>query len=480
MGQTVSWAVGSGLCALDHDISVRAHSSAAFFRAAVPSGGIEAATGRHYPDESLRRFDQILRPRSISCPLRSSSPSRFSRKLDSDARKLSTCTAGQMLDEAPTKKPRLCSAGDTSGSGGCAAPEDRLSALPDAMLHHVMSFLRAWEVARTCVLSRRWRHLWASAPCVDLRIWRLGRHRCPPEEFAKFAYRFLLERDASAPVDTLRLLSSPGCGGGRNDYGSPISVGGKDYFSDDVDMWIHSAIKRRARVIQLVGHAEDESYTDFRRVNIVSCHLKVLMLSESLLSDRTLRQLSSRCPSLEVLDLKKCYLEGREISSASLRSLTIDECSIMEGLTVAAPNLVSLRCVKPYHQAPLFQKMGSIATATIVLDDSFLHVGYKHECEFIHRSPHDEGSDSDCSPEDDPRHISDSCSDASTCGYSEVLTDSEEHCKCNHGPYWIRCGYGHQNRFDVDEILGGHNALRSLSNATSLELLGDAGEGRYN
>ncbi|PUZ64277.1 hypothetical protein GQ55_3G131000 [Panicum hallii var. hallii] len=147
-----------------------------------------------------------------------------------------------MLDGAPTKKPRLCSAGDTSGSGGGAAPEDRLSALPDAMLHHVMSFLREWEVARTCVLWRRWRHLWASAPCVDLRIWRLGRHRWPPEEFAKFSYRFLLERDASAPVDTLRLLSSPGCGGGRNDYGSPISVGGKDYFSDDVDMWMSGSI----------------------------------------------------------------------------------------------------------------------------------------------------------------------------------------------------------------------------------------------
>ncbi|RLN30565.1 hypothetical protein C2845_PM05G25740 [Panicum miliaceum] len=114
----------------------------------------------------------------------------------------------------------------------------------------------------------------------------------------------------------------------------------------------------------------------------------------------------------------------------------------------------------------------------------FLHVDYKHEFESIPTTPRDEGNDSDCSPEDDPRHISDSCSDASTCEYSEVLTDSEDeqgqdhckHCKCNHGPYWIRRGYGRQNRFDVDEILGGHNALRSLSNATSLELLGDAGE----
>jgi len=83
---------------------------------------------------------------------------------------------------------------------------------------------------------------------------------------------------------------------------------------------------------------------------------------------------------------------------------------IKEGLTIAAPNLVSLRCVKPYHQAPLFQKMGSIATATIVLDDSFLRVGYEREFESIPTPPRDDGSDSDCSPEDDPRYCSDSCS----------------------------------------------------------------------
>jgi hypothetical protein len=135
-------------------------------------------TRHYYSDESLRKFDPFLRSCSISS-------NDF--LANSDARKLSTRRAGQMLDETAAKKPRLCSAGDTSGgdaaAASAAAPVDRLSALPDEMLHHdhVMSFLRAWEVARTCVLSRRWRHLWASAPCVDLRVWRIGRHLCPPK-----------------------------------------------------------------------------------------------------------------------------------------------------------------------------------------------------------------------------------------------------------------------------------------------------------
>lgn len=42
--------------------------------------------------------------------------------------------AGHVFDEMPPKKAKL-SAG--AGAGDC------LSALPDALLHHVMSFLRA-------------------------------------------------------------------------------------------------------------------------------------------------------------------------------------------------------------------------------------------------------------------------------------------------------------------------------------------------
>ncbi|CAN6340820.1 unnamed protein product [Urochloa humidicola] len=404
-----------------------------------------------------------------------------------------------MFDEMPSKKPRPRSAGDTSGGGALASLADRLSALPDEVLHRVMSFLRAWEVARTCVLSRRWRHLWASAPCIDLRVWRLGRHGAPPERFAKFVYCFLLERDASAPVDTLRVLSSPDHG--RADdahhrlFWSPTSEDEReDYTSGDVEIWIRAAIKRRARVIQLAGHPLDEAFSNMERISVISCHLEHLKLSGCWFWGEKLSQICSQCTSLQVLDLKNCLLGGGgpalEISSASLKSLTIIECRITADLTIAAPNLVSLHCVTPHHQAPSFENMGSLATATVVLDDSFLHVGYEYKYKDIHEDALDEDSDSDCSLEDDPRCCSDSCSDASTCEYSDILTENEDeqcddhdqdqdhckHCKCNDAPHWIKRGYGRRNRFGVDKILGGNNVLRSLSNATSLELLADAGE----
>jgi hypothetical protein len=198
-------------------------------------------------------------------------------------------------------------------------------------------------VARTCVLARRWRHLWASAPCVDLRVWRGGGHLPHPEEFAKFAYRFLLERDVSAPVDTLRVLSSPVC--------DPEV---EDYSTCDVDAWIRAAIERRAQVIHISHHPKDEAFSNFDHVPIISCHLKHLKLSGSLLWNTTLMQLSSQCPALEILELKKCSLHGHEISSTSLKSLTMVKCRIMADVTIAAPNLVSLRlCAASSHTTEL-------------------------------------------------------------------------------------------------------------------------------
>ncbi|CAN6372810.1 unnamed protein product [Urochloa humidicola] len=51
--------------------------------------------------------------------------------------------------------------------GGGGGP-DLLSALPDCLLHVIMSLLKARQVVQTCVLSTRWRDLWRSVPCLDI------------------------------------------------------------------------------------------------------------------------------------------------------------------------------------------------------------------------------------------------------------------------------------------------------------------------
>jgi hypothetical protein len=52
---------------------------------------------------------------------------------------------------------------------------DRLSALPDELLHSVLSFLPAQEVVRTTVLSKRWTDLWRSVPRIILDFFNFRR-----------------------------------------------------------------------------------------------------------------------------------------------------------------------------------------------------------------------------------------------------------------------------------------------------------------
>ncbi|CAN6182343.1 unnamed protein product [Urochloa humidicola] len=55
------------------------------------------------------------------------------------------------------------------GGGGGGSGEDRISGLPDAMLHEILVRLGSADAAaRTSVLSRRWRHVWAHLPKLHL------------------------------------------------------------------------------------------------------------------------------------------------------------------------------------------------------------------------------------------------------------------------------------------------------------------------
>ncbi|EMS59454.1 hypothetical protein TRIUR3_18913 [Triticum urartu] len=47
--------------------------------------------------------------------------------------------------------------------------EDRIGALHDDVLLHLMSFLPSQDAVRTCVLAKRWRTLWKSVPTLRIK-----------------------------------------------------------------------------------------------------------------------------------------------------------------------------------------------------------------------------------------------------------------------------------------------------------------------
>lgn len=79
--------------------------------------------------------------------------------------------------------------------------EDRLSDLPDGIILHILSFLNTKHVVRTCVLSKRWRHLWKRIPTLMLYASRFS----TVKQFAMFVSNILTLRDTSTALHALDL-----------------------------------------------------------------------------------------------------------------------------------------------------------------------------------------------------------------------------------------------------------------------------------
>uniref|UniRef100_A0A0D9XQ55 F-box domain-containing protein n=1 Tax=Leersia perrieri TaxID=77586 RepID=A0A0D9XQ55_9ORYZ len=62
-----------------------------------------------------------------------------------------------------------------------AAGVDNIDDLPDEVLEHVLSFLPSRDAVRTCVLARRWRHLWKAVTAITRMIMWLTNASCNRE-----------------------------------------------------------------------------------------------------------------------------------------------------------------------------------------------------------------------------------------------------------------------------------------------------------
>ncbi|KAG0529151.1 hypothetical protein BDA96_05G073600 [Sorghum bicolor] len=137
--------------------------------------------------------------------------------------------------------------------------EDRISALPDAVLQHALGFLPAQDAVRTCVLGQRWRGLWRSLP------------------------RLRITNDNAMFVNHLLLLREPG--GGRNFCDNEIKNLALDHCEIDlrgctgsasrryVDLWIRHALLLRARVMHLRWVLRIELVHFDIAVDFSSCHV---------------------------------------------------------------------------------------------------------------------------------------------------------------------------------------------------------------
>ncbi|EES09489.1 hypothetical protein BDA96_05G078800 [Sorghum bicolor] len=229
------------------------------------------------------------------------------------------------------------------GSGGC------IDALPDGVLGHILGFLPAPEAVQTCVLARRWRHLWRTA--TGLRI-----GCCSSEDEGR---RVKEQREF---VDHLLLL--------RGSLPLDICEFGFSELEDDdvprVNLWFRHVVMSRARVLSLRLHLFFNKFLKLDDLPLVSQHLTKLDLSSVKLQNSFLSFAS--CPALEHLELVYCNLASADkIASKSLKHLSLTDCVLLDEprIYISTPSLVSLHLDSFFGRTPIFDSMPSLVKAFV-------------------------------------------------------------------------------------------------------------------
>ncbi|KAF9589596.1 hypothetical protein IFM89_025879 [Coptis chinensis] len=219
---------------------------------------------------------------------------------------------------------------------GCSSGvnEDRISNLPDHILHHILSLLPTKYAVGTSVLSTRWNYLWTSISSLDFCDTLLQSERtvCTDEHdmiFMNFVDRVLLHHDA-AYIHKFSLL----CRRNLDTY--------------RVNAWISSVLRRKVRELDLLFYRRNESVfprslftcqslttltiqhsvVKIPPSSVFSC-LKVLFFIDlKICSDEGILEVTFTCPKLEECNILECQwvkIKTVIVSASSLKALTISD-----------------------------------------------------------------------------------------------------------------------------------------------------------
>ncbi|KAL0448949.1 UNVERIFIED_CONTAM: putative F-box/FBD/LRR-repeat protein [Sesamum latifolium] len=205
--------------------------------------------------------------------------------------------------------------------------EDKISSLPEPILHYILSYLPTKDAVKTSALSKTWKATWKSFPILDFNQYSFQEsaysrtahknHSELIQDFCDYVDEFLTSREGLASIEKFQVVVNfQGC---------------RLRYHRNLDRWLNYAIENNVEDLVLAYHT---------RATTKGGH----WLSQVYIDQETLQGIVSSSCLLEELCIRFCKgfqvvrIAGPKLESVDLY-LGRDQVQIV---AVAAPNLRSL------------------------------------------------------------------------------------------------------------------------------------------
>ncbi|XP_058073165.1 putative FBD-associated F-box protein At1g61330 [Magnolia sinica] len=269
---------------------------------------------------------------------------------------------------------------------------DRISELPDAVLHYILSMMPMKFIVRTSILSRRWRDLWKP-------IWAYSTS-------LDFGAEFTTGQTREAFVATVNLYL-------QLHKGKEIQMLRFSFIPcnlPDAEKWIEFAVAKRVKELHIdfgqtiyfiafkpepyellnsIFNCDSITYLNLSRCDFCLpldfkgyTYLKKLHLSFVRVTDALFESMLANCPLLEELSLRDCRRLTRVKVSAPdlpLKSLTVVDCWDAREIEIFAPNLRSFR----FYGSFIHISFKNISSLVDVLVNGICRRGYERDLHWI-------------------------------------------------------------------------------------------------
>ncbi|KAH6801504.1 hypothetical protein C2S52_001968 [Perilla frutescens var. hirtella] len=277
---------------------------------------------------------------------------------------------------------------------------DRISLLPDPIIHHIFSFLRcAKDVVRTTVLSKSWRRTFDSYQSFDFderwfrvrgELDRSEEREAQMKKFKEYVDRSMATRlDRVVCIDKFRL------------------------YADNVDVpmmicilrWVRAAMAKNVRELDVqlytwrevrlpVGLTQSNSITSLKLAGdsfyglavMKMCNLRGILIKDAKFLDvNVVKKIEENCPLLEDLRLVGCprllYLEISDL--VKLRRVEVQECVRVKRIEIASSKLETLWYHGKGNQRCKIDLRGSENLKNLTVKDRMMSESAFEECMFM-------------------------------------------------------------------------------------------------